>query len=379
VSFTIVWIGTYFIIFQGVGSSGKVVYVTALLPYVALGAFLIRALTLPNASTGLRFFLVPEFSKLLDPRVWLRAVNQIFYSLGVGFGSLIAFASYGDKTDNFAGTATKVSLINCGTSVLAGFVVFPILGYLAHELAEVDPCITGKDIEQLQDIGLSGSALAFIAFPIAMSSMPMPFLWAVLFFLMLLSLGIDSQFAMVESVMTVLHDSGIAGDMSKPVLAAILCVVSWACGIIFVTKGGIYWFNTFDYYVCIVAMFFVTAMECIGLMWVKTDGFQDFRKKVLEFTGVSMGAVYKIMWMYVCPTLLLGLCMSAFMSFDIMKARSSEPYPQGSGYLPEWSIYVGWKIGLLPILAGLVGFIFIPSEDDARHLHLINMNEDDEE
>merc|ERR1719382_219372 len=65
VAYTVTWIMVYFIVFQGVGSSGKVVYVTALLPYVALVAFFIRAITLPNASTGLKFFLIPDFSKVL--------------------------------------------------------------------------------------------------------------------------------------------------------------------------------------------------------------------------------------------------------------------------------------------------------------------------
>jgi len=274
--------------------------------------------------------------------------------------------------------AVKVSFINCATSVLAGFVVFPILGYLAHEMSQVDPCITGEDVSQLQEIGLSGTGLAFIAFPIAMSRMPMPFFWAALFFLMLLSLGIDSQFAMVESVMTVIHDSGITGDMSKPVLAAILCLVSWVCGLIFVTKGGIYWFNTFDYYTCVIAMFFVTALECIGLMWIKKDAWKDFKSKVYEFTGISMGRVYMIMWKYVDPILLIGLCLSAFMSFDIMQARTSEPYPKGSGYLPEWSIYVGWKLGLISVVAGIVAMFFIPGDDEARSHMLMNGDNDDE-
>merc|ERR1711972_1148909 len=106
-------------------------------------------MTLPNAMTGLKFFLFPKFDTLLNPVVWQRAVTQIFYSLGVGFGSLIAFASYGAKNDDFIGNAVKVSGINCGTSMFAGFVVFPILGYLAYEMKEVDPCIGGDDLRDL--------------------------------------------------------------------------------------------------------------------------------------------------------------------------------------------------------------------------------------
>jgi len=178
------WLLVFLIIFKGVASSGKVVYVTALFPYVALAAFFIRAITLPNADVGIKFFVNPDFSHLFTADIWLRACTQIFYSLGVGFGALVAFASYADVNDDFVGNAQKVSIINCATSMFAGFVVFPILGYLAYELADVDPCIEGNDLGDLSSIGLSGTGLAFIAFPIAISKMPWPFFWALLFFIL---------------------------------------------------------------------------------------------------------------------------------------------------------------------------------------------------
>jgi len=134
-SLTFAWGLVYPIIFKGVASSGKVVYVTALLPYVALIAFFIRAITLDGAMAGINFYIKPDLSILKTSEPWLRAATQIFYSLGVGFGSLVAFASYGDKKADFAGDSTKVALINCGTSLFAGFVVFPILGNLCMELS----------------------------------------------------------------------------------------------------------------------------------------------------------------------------------------------------------------------------------------------------
>lgn len=351
-SFTVMWIMIYFIIFKGVGSSGKVVYVTAILPYVALVAFFFRAITLPNAFTGLKFFLMPRMEFLLDPQSWLRAATQIFYSLGVGFGSLIAFASYGNKKDDFVGNAVKVSVINCSTSVFAGFVVFPILGYLAQEMEDINPCFGGEDLSDMKSIGLSGTGLAFVAFPIAISKMPLPFFWSLLFFLMLLSLGIDSQFAMVESVMTVLHDLGLG--LSKPVLSAIVCGVSYLLGLIFVTKGGIYWFNLFDYYTCVVALFFVTAMECYGLMWSDPKIFPRFNELVEKNTGAEINKLVQICWKFICPAIITLLLALTFMEVDKMSAETEEPYPKGTGYIPKWSILAGWKLGLLPILGFIV-------------------------
>lgn len=363
---TVTWILVYFIIFQGVGSSGKVVYVTATLPYVALFAFLIRGLTLPNAMTGLKFFLIPDLSKLLNAEVWQRAVTQIFYSLGVGFGSLIAFASYGAKNDDYIGNAIKVSSINCGTSVLAGFVVFPILGYLAHEMKNINPCFAGDNLADLSSIGLSGTGLAFIAFPIAISRMAFPFFWAFLFFIMLLCLGIDSEFAMIESVMTVVHDSGMAPNMSKPKLAGMICGISWLMGLIFITRGGIYWFQLFDYYTCICALFFVTFMECFWVMWGDPRLFASIQARTRNWTGRRIPPTLIFAWKWLCPVLTGSLFVLALGTNDLMRADVSKPYPEGGGLLPHWSIGVGWKLGLVPVATFAVIYI-VQLETDVDH------------
>lgn len=70
----------------------------------------------------------PQFSRLADPQVWLEAATQIFFSLGLAFGGLIAFASYMPVRNNCYKDAVLVSVVNCGTSVFAGIVVFSILG-----------------------------------------------------------------------------------------------------------------------------------------------------------------------------------------------------------------------------------------------------------
>jgi len=366
ISYNVSWILTYICIFKGVASSGKVVYVTATLPYIVLFIFFWRAITLPNALTGVKFYVEPDFSLLGHAEVWMRAVTQIFFSLGVGFGSLIAFASYGNRHSDFARDALNVSLINCATSFFAGFVVFPVLGFLAEEMSEINPCISSETLDSLSAVGLSGAGLAFIAFPIAVSQMPIGWLWSLLFFLMLLCLGIDSEFAMVESVITVLSDAGVGQRLPRPVFTAGVCAVSYVLGLIFITRGGVYWFQLFDYYSCVIAMFVVCLLECLGLMWAQPSNWPVFRAQVELWTGRHLGCGFWLSWRYVVPSVLAVLLCAAFTEGDLMDAKNSVRYPQGTGYYPEWSIYIGWFLGLLPIIVLLVFLAQTPppSDDD---------------
>lgn len=114
--------------------------------------------------------------------MWVDAATQVFFSLGPGFGVLLAYASYNKYHNNVYKDAILTSIINSATSFIAGFVIFSVLGYMAHT--------SGRPI---QEVATEGPGLVFIVYPAAIATMPGSIFWALIFFMMLLTLGLDSS------------------------------------------------------------------------------------------------------------------------------------------------------------------------------------------
>merc|ERR1719239_1114984 len=171
------WVITFLCLLKGIKTTGKVVYFTAIFPYVVLIILFFRGVTLKAAGDGIRFYIVPEFERLTDAKVWRDAGNQIFYSLGVAWGGIITLSSYNRFHNNALRDSLVVSLGNSLTSLFGGFVIFSFLGYMASEL-NVD----------VSKVATSGPGLAFIVYPEAVTRMPGPPFWSISFFFMLILL-----------------------------------------------------------------------------------------------------------------------------------------------------------------------------------------------
>ncbi|XP_011872946.1 PREDICTED: sodium- and chloride-dependent glycine transporter 1-like isoform X3 [Vollenhovia emeryi] len=179
---SLAWIVCFFCLVRGIQTIGKVVYFTALFPYVILTILLVRGVTLEGADYGMLWYIYPDFTKLENANVWADAASQIFYSLGIACGSLVTLASYSNFSNNCHRDAIIVTATNLFTSVFAGLVIFSILGFLATQMKM-----------PIEKVVQSAEGLAFIAYPEAVVQMPWSNLWAILFFFMLFILGLGSQ------------------------------------------------------------------------------------------------------------------------------------------------------------------------------------------
>ncbi|XP_038630787.1 sodium- and chloride-dependent neutral and basic amino acid transporter B(0+)-like [Scyliorhinus canicula] len=312
---------------KGIKSSGKVVYFTATFPYVVLIILLIRGLTLEGAYKGIEFYIgsQSDFSKLADAEVWKDAATQIFFSISVGWGSLIALSSYNKFHNNCCTDTIIVCVANCATSVFAGFAIFSILGHMAH--------VQDKPVPEVVQ---SGFGLVFIAYPEALSHLPWAPLWSILFFLMLLTLGADTQFGGFETIITALLDQFPKFLRSRRLyLTTGLCFVFYFLGLLFVTEAGIYWLNLVDYF-CTGWIVIITALlEVIALNWIY--GMNRFIKDIEMMIGKRTWIFWlwwRACWMFISPCLLTAVLVWSLATF------TSPTY--GSVEYPVWATVLGW-------------------------------------
>ncbi|KAL8617159.1 hypothetical protein ACOMHN_014329 [Nucella lapillus] len=324
------WVVVFLCLCKGVKSSGKVVYVTATFPYLVLIILLVRGATLPGALEGIKFYLIPDWNKLMDFKVWGDAAIQIFYSVGMSWGGLITMASYNKFHNNVYRDAIIVPLMNCGTSVFAGLVIFSVLGFMANE--------TGAEIK---DVVTQGPGLTFVVYPEAVAKLPISPLWAVLFFLMLFTIGLDSQFGMFETMTSAFIDEFPHLLKNKKVLfTAIMCFIEFLLGIPCIFQGGIYVLQIMDWYCATFSLMLLSLTECVVIAWVY--GVNRFYKDIELMIGYQPCMYWKVLWCFITPTTILFIW-----SFSVSQLA---PVTYGTYQYPTWAIIFGWMLGLCSLL-----------------------------
>eukprot|EP00062_Callorhinchus_milii_P016387 gi/632967621/ref/XP_007900079.1/ PREDICTED: sodium- and chloride-dependent GABA transporter 1-like isoform X1 [Callorhinchus milii] len=328
------WIIVYFCIFKGVKSTGKVVYFTAIFPYIILIILFSNNVQLPGAMKGIHFFLTPKWGKLLEVQVWVNAAAQVFNSIGIGFGSMISMASYNKFNNNILRDTLIVALTNSATSIFAGFVVFSAIGYMAHQ-----------HHMPVEDIATDGPGLVFVVYPEAFVTMPIAPMWATLFFFMLLCLGVDSQFAMVEVMVTSLMDSWGKSLLHifrrKELVVFGVCFVAFVLGIPNVTQGGIYFFQLMDHYTAVVSLMFLAFFEVIAICWLY--GVRRISSNVQEMLGSPPNIFFKACWWFAAPLLVTIILVSSIIQYTPAKYGKTYVYP-------PWAEVLGWCVSLCSII-----------------------------
>lgn len=195
---------------KGIELSAKIMMPVLFILLIILG---IRAVTLNGAGAGLEFLFKPSFENVKST-VFIDALGQAFFSLSLGMGCMITYASYFDKTSNLPKTAVQVSLLDSLVAILAGIVIFPSAFALA---ANPDTIVN--------DLVAGGPGLLFITLPELFNQLPAPMVWSAMFFLLLLLAALTSTISLMEVVTVYIHEEYKISRIKSAILVTIGVII----------------------------------------------------------------------------------------------------------------------------------------------------------
>ena len=321
------------------------------LPFLLLFILLIKAATLEGSWQGVQeYFNFSNWDELGSSGIWNAAIGQCFFSLSVCMGVMTAYGSYNPKRQDIATDEKVISFLDVAASLMSGFVVYSILGFLTKT-------------QPLDDGGSwyasGGVSLVFATFPVAISQFAGANFFGIIFYLTLMLLGIDSAFSIVEAISTVIADSDMnlyRLKWSRTKISAVLCLAGAFGSSLYCFDTGLYWLDLVDHWINQYGMVFLGICEAGACGWF-------YRYDLIESKiGVISANLYRIGYFF-------SLLMACFLSFALAtpeqaSATDSTYYFTGTMGADSW--VVGFVVGII-LWAITIAVAFMQRSDYAKN------------
>lgn len=342
----VAWGLIFFCIRNGASSVGKVVKFTVFAPVILLLIMAVKGCTMEGAGNGLAKLFIPNFSALSDPSLWVDAIGQVFYSLSIMMAIMFAYGSYLGNDADVAADAVIIAFSDMAISVLSGIVMFSTMGG------------TGM-LDKITD---SGVATAFIVYPQAIVNLTnmgwLNALFGAIFYLMLITLAIDSAFSIVEGVSAAVADKF---HISPKKVTISVCAICGVISIIFTTQAGLAWLDIVDNWTNQINLIIIGVLECIAIGWCF-----DLKKVHHEVNRNARKFKAPYWWFassikVVAPVLLVALFVWNMIDLFGNKGGSYGGYP-------IWAqIAAGWAVSGLVFISGFIARIVINHKKKKEH------------
>lgn len=272
---------------QGIERSAKILMPLLFLILIILA---INSMLMPGGVEGVKFLFAPDFSKV-TPTTVLVALGQAFFSLSIGLGSMVTYASYFKPDTNLRHTAVNVTILDSLVAILAGLVIFPAVFSVGIEPS-------------------SGPSLVFITLPSIFNGMPLSMLWSAIFFLLLVVAALTSTISLHEVITAYLHEewrlSRKAAAWATTAATALLAsLASLSLGALAEWKiFGLNIFDSLDFVTANVLLPLGGLFTCVFVGW-KLD--QRIVKAQISNDGTLRFRIYGIfifLLRYLCPLVL---------------------------------------------------------------------------
>ncbi|MBQ7853252.1 MAG: sodium-dependent transporter [Muribaculaceae bacterium] len=201
--------------------------------FLILIIFCVNSLLMPGAKEGLEFLFSPDFSKI-DSSVMVSAMGQAFFSLSLGLGTMMTYASYFSKETHIVKSATITACLDTTVAILSGVIIFPAVFTFG-----VSPT--------------QGPALVFEVLPNIFNQLPGSTIWSILFFFLLFIASLSSTISMSEvSIAYFTEEKKMSRNKATILNTAIALIFGTLCALSFncldnITIAGMTIFSIFDY------------------------------------------------------------------------------------------------------------------------------------
>lgn len=295
----------------------------------------VRALTLDGAVQGLEAFFKPDWSQIMNGKVWVAAYGQIFFSLSIGFAIMITYSSYLPKKTDITNNAFITGFANSGFELLAGIGVFAALGFMAAQ--------QGVPVKEVVS---SGVGLAFVVFPQIINEFPaLNGFFGFVFFGCLVFAGLTSLISIVETFVAGVQEKfNISRSKSVLIGGGAAAVIS----ILFATRGGLYFLDVADYFINQFGVALAGLVEVVLVAWVAKE-LKSLQNHANAISDIRLGAWWRISLSIITPIVL------GYMMVQNIITNLKENYGNGD-YSTSFIIYSGWTVAIGAIV---VGFIFM--------------------
>ncbi|WP_287861986.1 sodium-dependent transporter [Corynebacterium sp.] len=333
-----VWVACIFILARGINEGiGRITMFFVPVLIVLFLVMVVRALFLEGSADGLNAFFTPDWSVLTDTSVWIAAYGQIFFSLSIGFGIMITYASYLKPRTNLTGTGMVTAFANSSFEVLAGIGVFATLGFMAVQ--------SGTSVEESVSGGIG---LAFIAFPTIINEMPMGSLFGVLFFGSLFLAGITSLISIMEVVISAVRDKlNLSREVASISVGGLMAVVS--C-LLFSTTSGMITLDIMDKFTNNLGIVICAIAAVLTIGWIQGRR-NEIAQHINAVSELRLGIVWQACVFAITPAVLLYFLVEEVRT---LISEGYEGYESGTIFAFGWLVLI--IIGVGAVLWSLLPF-----------------------
>lgn len=342
----LVWIANFIIVRKGISKGiEKVSKIFTPVLIILMFVFMLNSIRLDGAIIGLKQLFTPNFTKILNPNIWISAYAQVFFSTTLAVGVMIAYGSYLKEESDIVGSSIITVMSNAAFDLIAGITVFSVLGYL----------VTNMGVK-FDSFG-NGAGVAFIAFPIAISTITSNvFLQGIigfLFFFCLFIAGLSSSISMLEAFTTSALDKF---KIKREKIVMWISIIGFIGSLSFSTFAGFnYILDIVDSYVGNYVIATLGLVETIFISYFY--GAEKIRIDANKYSKIKIGKYFNFLLKYVTP-FILGITVITNIIKEIKKLLELIEKDLAS-FMGQ--IVFGWGVILLMLLFSIL--LYLKKED----------------